>query len=129
LGKLFLKHTKSPGRPNGLQTFANHVTADALAVASAGRYANCIESHMSPARLRHFFARVEASDRLQVRKDLRDVMVFSAHNLLSDPPYSHVDLICCRNLLIYLESDMQQSVLSVFRFALKPEGFLFLGSA
>ena len=129
VGMLFLEHIESSGRPIGLQIFASDVSEEALAVARAGRYAKGIESHMSPARLRHFFARVEGSDRLQVRKDLRDVMVFSAHNLLADPPYSHVDLICCRNLLIYLESDMQQSVLSVFRFALKPEGFLFLGSA
>jgi two-component system CheB/CheR fusion protein len=126
---LFLEQIGKSGHSIGLQVFASDVSEEALAVARAGRYSKGVETHLSPLRLRRFFTRDEAGDHWQVRKELRDLVVFATHNIFADPPYSHVDLICCRNLLIYLEPGIQQSVLSVFRFALRPDGYLFLGPA
>ncbi|TGP67326.1 CheR family methyltransferase, partial [Mesorhizobium sp. M2D.F.Ca.ET.224.01.1.1] len=80
-----------------------------------------------PERVRRFFERLEGS--FQVSKDLRDMVVFAAPNLLRDPPFSRLDIISCRNFLIYLEPEAQQRVLGQFHFALRPDGHLFLGNA
>jgi len=125
----FLEHIHAAGRAIGLQVLASDVSEEALATARAGRYPKRIETHVSPERLRRFFAPAGDDGHWQVRKELRDVVVFAVQNLLGDPPYSHMDLICCRNLLIYLEPDIQQRILSLFHFALKPDGALFLGPA
>ena len=80
-----------------------------------------------PERLRRFFLKVEGGYR--INKNVRDMCIFAQHNLLVDPPFSQMDLICCRNLLIYLEAPLQKNIISLFHYALKPGGFLVLGSA
>ena len=82
---------------------------------------------VSPERLRRFFVKPGGS--FQVSKELRQKVVFAVHNILSDPPFSGMDLISCRNLLIYLDRTVQRQVLETFHFALRPGGFLFLGAA
>ncbi len=80
---------------------------------------------VTPTRLRQYF--MKEHGRLRVRKELRERVLFAAHNVLRDPPFSNLDLICCRNLLIYLDREMQVQVLQMFHFALKPGGLLVPG--
>ena len=82
---------------------------------------------VSPERLRRFF--VEEEGGYRVIKPLREMVVFARQNLISDPPFSRMDLISCRNLLIYLEPSVQKKAMPTFHYALKPEGFLFLGAS
>ena len=81
---------------------------------------------MSPARLARFFLKEDA--RYRVMRELREAVVFTAQNLLADAPFSRLDLISCRNLLIYLSPEAQEKILSLFHFALRESGMLFLGS-
>jgi SAM-dependent methyltransferase len=90
-------------------------------------YAQGIVEDMSPSRLRQFF--VKDHDQYRVSTAVREPVLFALHNLLRDPPFSRLDLICCRNLLIYLDRAAQAHVLEMFRIALKPGGYLFLGTS
>jgi two-component system, chemotaxis family, CheB/CheR fusion protein len=110
-----------------IQIFGSDLDARALAVAREGRYPTSIEADVSEDRLRRFFIR--EGDGYRVRQELRDVVLFALHDLLKDPPFSHVDLISCRNVLIYLDRDLQDQVCSTFHYALNPGGFLLLGSS
>ncbi len=94
-------------------------------MAREGRYPIAIENDVSEDRLHRFFAR--EGDHYRVRQELRDIVLFAAHDVLKDPPFSRVDLISCRNLLIYLDRELQEQVCSIFHYALNPGGFLFLG--
>jgi two-component system, chemotaxis family, CheB/CheR fusion protein len=124
---LFLEAVGAPGTGGGrVQVFATDVDADALAVARAGVYPEAALEDIPADRRERFFA-PEADRCRRVTKLLRDAVVFAPQNVLSDPPFSRLDLISCRNLLIYLEPAAQQRVLGQFAFALKPGGFLFLG--
>jgi two-component system CheB/CheR fusion protein len=109
------------------QVFASDVDKEALSVARTGRYPENIAADVAPERLQRFFIREGAS--YVVNKALRESILFAPQNVLSDPPFSRLDLISCRNLLIYLKPEAQRRVLGLFHFALNPEGYLFLGSA
>lgn len=113
--------------PPNLQIFATDIDENALAEARAGRYPSTISADVSSERLQRFFT--PDGDHYSVSKELRETMLFSPHNVLRDPPFSRLDLVACRNLLIYLNRDAQNRVLSGFHFGLRPEGFLFLGSS
>lgn len=110
-----------------LQVFATDVDNDALAVARRGIYPEAASLGISPERRDRFFTRVEGG--YQVKPFLRDVLSFATHNVCSDPPFSRMDFVSCRNLLIYLEAQARQHVIDAFHFALKPTGFLLLGSS
>jgi two-component system CheB/CheR fusion protein len=110
-----------------LQIFATDLNESLLDKARAGLYAKSLAVDISPERLRRFF--VEEEGGYRVTKPLREIVVFARQNLISDPPFSRLDLICCRNLLIYLEPVLQKNALSTFHYALKPGGFLFLGAS
>ena len=110
-----------------IQVFASDLDESALAVAREGRYPAAVEADMTEDRLRKFFTR--EGDQLRVTRELRDIVLFAKHSLLKDPPFSRVDLISCRNLLIYLDRELQQHVCATFHFALKSPGYLFLGSS
>lgn len=116
------------GRDIGLQVFATDIDDDALAVARVGRYPASIRAHVSEARLEKYFTCVEGRG-LQIRSSLRDKVSFAAHDLAKDPPFSRMDLVTCRNLLIYLRHSVQEHVLRVLHFALKKDRYLFLGSS
>ncbi|HEX8952067.1 MAG TPA: CheR family methyltransferase, partial [Polyangia bacterium] len=127
VGMLLLEEaSKRELRPD-IQVFGSDLDAGALAVARDGRYPTSIEADVSPARLRRFFVR--EGDHFQVRRELRDIVLFANHSLLRDPPFSRIDLISCRNLLIYLERDLQQEVIATFHYALAGGGYLFLGGS
>jgi two-component system, chemotaxis family, CheB/CheR fusion protein len=108
-----------------LQIFATDLSEVALQKARAGIYVDSIVQDVSPARLRRFFAPVDGH--YQVSKDVRELCVFAHHNLLKDPPFSRLDLISCRNLLLYLEPHAQKKVVAAFHYALQPDGFLMIG--
>ena len=108
-----------------IQVFASDLDEGALATAREGLYPATIEADVSEARLARFFVRED--DHYRVSKALRDRVLFASHSLVKDPPFIRLDLISCRNLLIYLERDVQAQVFGIFRYALHPDGYLFLG--
>ncbi len=110
-----------------LQVFASDVDAEALEAARNGVYPEGIAAHVSADRLSRFFVKGEHSYR--VNKELRDTVVFAQQSLVSDPPFSRLDMISCRNLFIYLEPTTQERLISLLHFALVDGGYLFLGSA
>ena len=114
-------------RRPGLQIFATDLNERLLEKARAGLYSKSLAADISPDRLRRFF--IEEDGGYRVVKSIRDSVVFARQNLVTDPPFSRMDLICCRNLLIYLEPTLQQRALPTFHYALKPRGYLFLGAS
>ncbi|RXF70955.1 CheR family methyltransferase [Hansschlegelia zhihuaiae] len=110
-----------------VQIFATDIDERALAVARAARYPCALLEGVSEKRRNRFFARDGAS--FVVSKDVRDLCIFSPHSVLRDPPFSHIDLVSCRNLLIYFGSDAQKQVIPTFRYSLRTGGYLFLGSS
>ncbi len=111
-----------------LQVFASDVDADAVAVARQGLYPASVAAEVSPERLARFFAK-EDGHGYRVLPELRGAVVFTVQDLLSDPPFSRLDLVSCRNLMIYLGAKAQAKAATLFHFALKEGGFLLLGSA
>ena len=114
-------------RARKLQVFATDLNDANLEKARDGFYAKTLAQDVSPERLRRFF--VEEEGGYRVIKSLREQVVFACQNVISDPPFSRMDLISCRNLMIYLEPQLQKRVLPTFHYALKPGGFLFLGAS
>jgi len=110
-----------------LQVFASDVDPDAVAAAREGLYPETIEADVSEARLARFFTREDHG--YKVSPELRAAVVFTVQDLLADPPFSRLDFISCRNLLIYLGAEAQAKVISLFDFALAPDGVLLLGSS
>lgn len=110
-----------------LQVFATDIDNRALATARVGRYAAAALKDVTPERLARWF--VKEGDTYCVVKELREVCIFSQHNLIKDAPFSRLDLVSCRNLLIYLDSELQNRVIPLFHFALRKDGFLFLGNS
>ena len=127
LAMLLSEHRPAQGKFPLIQVFATDVDASAIETARAGVYAGSIVADISAERLSRFF--MKPGGRYQVSKELRQKVVFAIHNILGDPPFSGMDLISCRNLLIYLDRTVQRQVLETFHFALRPGGFLFLGGA
>lgn len=117
-----------PGQtPPSISIFASDIDQRAIAVARSGLYPTSIDADVSSKRLQGFF-KMQANG-WRVTKTLRDSVVFSAHNVLVDPPFTRMDLICCRNLMIYLDRHAQAQLLRSFHLALNPQGLLFLGSS
>lgn len=110
-----------------VQIFATDIDEAAVAQARAGLYSDDIGSEVSEELLKKYFTRNE--NRWQVTKQLREMIVFAHHSLIKDPPFSQLDLLVCRNFLIYLNPDIQQRLIPLFHQVLRPGGFLFLGSA
>ena len=123
----FVEAAEKAPRTRKLQVFATDLNEALLDKARHGLYAKSLAQDVSPERLRRFF--VEEEGGYRVIKSLREMVVFARQNLISDPPFSRMDLISCRNLLIYLEPSLQKKALPTFHYALKPEGFLFLGAS
>ena len=124
---LLMEHAERLDSPPTIQVFATDLDEDAIQVARAGLYPATMEVDVSSERLRRFFHKEEGGYR--VKKELRERVLFSTHNLLKDSPFSRLDLVTCRNLLIYLKREAQESVFDLFHFALRTGGLLFLGSA
>jgi two-component system CheB/CheR fusion protein len=127
IAMLFDEASSELRRWPAFKLFATDAEEQCLATASAGYYPRGIADEVDESRLaRYFDAREEG---FVVRKELRQNLVFARHNVVEDPPFTQIDLICCRNLLIYLKPEAQERVLRRFQYALRPGGFLFLGSS
>lgn len=110
-----------------IKILATDINEAALDRARAGIYVDNIEIDVSAERLQRFFVRVNGH--YQINKSVRDLCVFSRHNVLNDPPFSHLDMVSCRNVLIYMDVTLQKRVLPILHYALNPDGALFLGGS
>ena len=124
---LLLEATASAGNARTVQVFASDVDDRALETGRSGVFDGNIAEAISAERLERFFSK--QGHKYQVSKQLRETVVFSRQDLISDPPFSKLDLVSCRNLLIYIEPAAQRKILSLFSFALCPGGYLFLGKS
>jgi two-component system CheB/CheR fusion protein len=127
LAILFIEYFDEKKLGTKLQIFATDIDDDALKVARAGLYKEEIAKHVSPERLNKFFDK--QTDGYKVCKRVRDLHVFARHDVISDPPFAHLNLISCRNTLIYIKDQQQRLMLQGFHYALAPDGILFLGTS
>jgi two-component system CheB/CheR fusion protein len=127
IGILLLEEAARHDARSPLQVFGSDLDSRALVTAREGRFPAAIETDVSEERLRNFFTR--EGDHYRVRQELRDIVLFAVHDLIKDPPFSRIDFLSCRNLLIYLDRDLQEQVCTTFHYALNPGGFLLLGSS
>ncbi|KAF9118703.1 hypothetical protein BGX30_004401, partial [Mortierella sp. GBA39] len=125
IAMLLRKYADTLDEPYLIKIFATDLDKESIEYASQGIYTQSNISHLSEEDQERFF--IKDDDMFQVSKDIRKMVVFAPQNIIKDPPFRNLDLITCRNMLIYLQPEMQQKVLSLFHFALNPEGFLFLG--
>jgi two-component system CheB/CheR fusion protein len=123
-----LEHVEDKQLGQRLQIFATDINEHALNKARHGVYPESIELDVTPERLQRFFSRADKGG-YQVSRKVRDMVVFARHNLGKDPPFSRLDLLSCRNVLIYLQPALQKRVMRVFHYALNPQGCLMLGTA
>ncbi len=124
---LLMEHAATLASPPGIQVFATDIDEAAIRAAREGRFPQAIAADVSPERLRRFFLLDQGYYR--VRTDLRESVLFAFHNILRDSPFSNLDLVTCRNLLIYFQPEAQEKVLNLFHFALRPDGVMFLGGS
>ena len=127
LAMLFLEHIERSDWQIKIQIFATDIDSGAIETARAGLYPHGIAVDVQPLRLARFFSKQNGAYR--VKKIVRDMVVFAVQNVATDPPFSKIDLISCRNLLIYMGSELQKRILPVFHYALATGGYLFLGTA
>ena len=126
LAMLISEQASSAGKKFDVKIFATDAREDNLKTARDGIYPLAAVTGLSSTRQRVFFDKIEAT--YQVKKEIRNMVVFAPQNLLRDPPFSHLDLVTCRNLLIYLEPEVQQSIIALFHFSLEEGGSLLLGN-
>ncbi|EHJ48888.1 MCP methyltransferase/methylesterase, CheR/CheB with PAS/PAC sensor [Solidesulfovibrio carbinoliphilus subsp. oakridgensis] len=112
-------------RLNKVMVFATDIDEEGLEFARSGLYPQAIEASVTPERLNRYFRK--EGNGYKIIKNIREMIIFASHSLIKDPPYSHMHLISCRNLLIYLDADLQKKVIPLLHYALDPGGFLFLG--
>ena len=127
MAMLLLEHAATLDKHFEIQVFASDLAEVSLAHAREGLYPTAIEADVSPERLERFFT--QQGNHYRVKRELRDMVMFTNHNILRDPPFSHIDLIVCRNLLIYLRREVQDNIFEIFHYALNAGGFLFLGNS
>ncbi len=129
LAILLVEHMEVLKANYQLQVFATDIDARAIAVARAGQYPASIAADISPARLSRFFTLESGGKTYRIHKRIRDLLVFSEQDVIRDPPFSKIDLISCRNLLIYLNAGLQKRLIPLFHYVLRPGGVLFLGTS
>ena len=112
-----------------VQVFATDIDSQAIATARTGLYPASIAADMTPERLARFFTAVPDGSAYRINKGLRDMLIFSEQSVIKDPPFSRLDLISCRNLLIYFSAELQKKLIPLFNYALNPGGFLLLGTS
>src|SRR6266550_512942 len=127
IAMLLSEHVQRLNEPPQIQVFASDIDERAIAKAREGLYTLNDAADVSPKRLAEFFVKEQHGYR--VRKEIRELVLFAPHNLIKDPPFSRLDLVSCRNVLIYLNRPAQERVMNILHFALNPGGFLFLGTS
>ena len=127
LAILLQEHLNKLKQSYTVQIFATDIDSQAIATARAGLYPASIAADVSPERLARFFSIEPDNITYRIHKGIRDMVIFSEQNVIKDPPFSRLDLISCRNILIYMSTELQKKIFALFHYALKPGGFLFLG--
>ncbi len=127
IAMLLVERAEAAGKQFELKIFASDLLDDNLNAAREGVYPGAAVDLLPPSRVRRFFEKLDGS--YQVRRELRDLIVFARQDLLCDPPFSRMDLITCRNLLIYIKPEVQRAAVALFHFALREGGRLLLGNA
>ncbi len=126
LAILFQEYAERTGRQNRVQVFATDIDHRAIEQARSAVYPDSISVDVTPERLARFFLHDEPGS-YRVKKSVRDLLIFSEQNVIKDPPFSRMDIIACRNLLIYLGPELQKRIIPLFHYALRPGGVLILG--
>jgi two-component system, chemotaxis family, CheB/CheR fusion protein len=124
---LFDEAMERTGKRHNIQIFATDIDAEAIDRARLGEYPKSIAADVPPERLKKYF--VKKNGVYKIKQEIREMVVYAVQNLISDPPFSRLDLISCRNVLIYLDTYLQKKILPLFHFTLNPKGYLFLGSS
>jgi two-component system CheB/CheR fusion protein len=119
--------TLAPAKVPRIQLFATDLDAEAIEHARAGSYHGNIIADVTDERLERFFVKKDGG--YTVKKDLREMIVFAQHNLIKDAPFTRLDLLCCRNVMIYLTTELQKKIIPIFHYALNPKGMMFMGPA
>ena len=127
LAILLLENSSKMESPPKVTVFASDLHEHSLGRARDGFYPGDIATDVSPQRLKRFFVKVDGGYR--IRKEIRELVIFTPHNLLGDPPFSRLNLISCRNVMIYLQRDIQKEIIELFHYALRPEGVRLLGTS
>lgn len=127
LAIIFDELMERTGRHHQMQIFGTDIDPDAIDKARQGEYPESIAADVAPERLKRYFVKKDGV--YKIRQEIRETVVYAVQNLISDPPFSRLDLISCRNVLIYLDTDLQKQILPLFHFTLNPNGYLFLGSS
>ena len=125
IGMLLLEHASRLPNPPAVKVFATDIDERGLEMARKGRYPAGVAEHIGAERLERFFTKEEGV--CQVKRALREICIFSNHSFIRDPPFSRLDLISCRNVMIYLGAELQRKVFPLFHYALRSDGYLFLG--
>jgi two-component system, chemotaxis family, CheB/CheR fusion protein len=126
---LLQEHLETLKKTFKVQVFATDIDPRAIEQARSGLYPASIAADISPERLSRFFSLDSENGVYRIQKIIRDLLVFSEQDVIKDPPFSKIDLISCRNLLIYLNRDLQKKLIPLFHYALNPNGMLFLGTS
>ena len=129
LAILLVERMELHQRSYTVQIFATDIDSRAIATARAGLYPASIVADLTPERLARFFTAEPGGGTYRIHKGIRDMLVFSEQDVIKDPPFSRLDLISCRNLLIYMGAELQKRLIPLFHFALNPGGLLFLGTS
>lgn len=127
LAVLILETMRTLGIQRDVKIFATDIDRTAIRKAAYGIYPASIAADVPPELLERYF--VQQPDQYQVSSTVRDLVVFAQHNVIRDPPFTRIDLICCRNVLIYLQHDVQTKIMHLFHYSLQPHGFLMLGGS
>ncbi len=129
LAVLLAEHRDNHKQSMDIQVFATDIDSQAITAARAGLYPASIAPDITKERLARFFVAEPDGSAFRIHKKIRDMMIFSEQDVIKDPPFSRLDLICCRNLLIYMGGELQKRIIPLFHYSLNPGGFLFLGTS
>lgn len=129
IAMLLQERIESIKQGHTVQVFATDIDSRAIATARAGLYPASIAVDITPERLQRFFVAEPGAAAYRIHKSIRDLLIFSEQDMIKDPPFSKLDLVSCRNLLIYLNADLQKKMIPLFHYALNPGGMLFLGTS
>ncbi len=128
LAIILLESMENIKRHFNVQIFATDIDEGAIEVARSGLYAESVLSNVSAERLKRFFT-TEDDEHFRIKKSIREMLVFAPHDIIKDPPFTKLDILSCRNLLIYFNAELQKKLFPVFHYSLKPGGILFLGTS
>ncbi|MDD2896936.1 MAG: chemotaxis protein CheB [Aliarcobacter sp.] len=126
---LIMEYMQKTKKSFTIQIFATDIDESAIATARAGVYSSSITANISQERLENYFIKNSDGNSYRIHKNIRDMLIFSVHDIIKDPPFSKLDLISCRNLLIYMNIELQQKIISIFHYALNENAILLLGNS